>query len=103
MKHGKIQQIALERIHRLFELAENEAEKNPKRSKRYVGLAREIGKKATVRMPNELKTRFCKKCNAFLKKGKNSKIAKEGTITIVKCLECGFERKTGEKQVKLQT
>ena len=97
MKHGKIQQIALERIHRLFELAEKEFPKHPERSKRYIALAKEIGKKATMRFPDEFKTRFCKKCNAYLKKGKNAEITKEGTMTIVKCLECGFERKTGKK------
>jgi RNase P subunit RPR2 len=49
-------------------------------------------------MPKELKTKFCKNCNAFLLKGKNAEITKQGSLTIVKCLVCGFERKTGEKQ-----
>lgn len=99
MKHGKMQEIALERIYRLFELAEQEISKHPERSKRYISIAREIGKKTKVRIPNELKTKFCKKCNSFLNK-KNSEISKQDSITIVKCLGCGFERKTGIKTNK---
>ena len=96
MKKGKetVQAIALERIYRLFELAEKEFSSNPERSRRYVQLARAIGKRNNVRIPKELKTKFCKKCNSFLKKGKNVELEKKGTLLIVKCKECGFERKT---------
>ena len=97
MKHAKTQVIGLERIYRLFELAEKELEVHPERSKRYVQLAREISKKVRARMPDELKTRFCKKCNSFLKENFNSGLRKEGAVTIVKCLVCGFERRTGRK------
>ena len=115
MKHPKIQQLGLERIYRLFELAEQEFEnsvrsqadrRSPlpseeharKRSKRYVQLALEISKKVRVRIPDPLKTKFCKKCKAFLVDGKNAKISKDGNVVIVKCEECGFARKTGRKQ-----
>ncbi len=97
MKHTKMQELALERIYRLFEVAEQEMEEHPERSKRYIKLAIEISKKARARFPNELKIRYCKKCNSVLVKGKNAEIRKEGNMTIVKCLECGFERKTGNK------
>ncbi len=99
MKKNKqaVQSIALERIYRLFELAGKEFPKNPERSRRYVQLARAIGKRNNVRIPLELKTKFCKKCSSFLVKGKNADIENEGNITVVKCRECGFVRKTGEK------
>jgi len=87
MKYTKMQQIGLERIYRLFELAEKS-----NRSKRYICLAIEIGKKTRVRFPSELKTKYCKKCNSFLNRT-NSEIQKKGTLAIVKCKECGFERK----------
>lgn len=98
MKHGKAQEIGLERIYRLFELAEQELAERPEWSKRYVALAREISKKVRARMPDELKLKFCKKCNSFLG-AKNSKITKTPTWTLVKCLGCGFERKAGRKKV----
>ena len=97
MKHEKIQAIGLERIYRLFELAELQLDSNPARSKRYVALAREISKKTRARIPDELKTKFCKKCGAYLKEKKNAQITTMGIMKIVKCLECGFERKTGSK------
>lgn len=96
MKHSKKQAIGLERIYRLFELAELELEKHPERSMRYVHLSREISKKVRARIPDELKTKFCKKCNLYLD-GTNSKITKTDKWTLVKCLACGFERKTGRK------
>ena len=97
MKHGKIQQLGLERIYRLFELAGLEFAQHPERSKRYVALARGISKKVRARIPDELKTKFCKKCGAFLWEGANAAIRKEGGITVVKCGECGRETKTGRK------
>jgi ribonuclease P protein subunit RPR2 len=100
MKHKKIQILGIERIYRLFELAEKEFEKHPERSKRYIEIAREIVKKSRARIPDELKTKFCKNCNTFLKEGKNSEIQSQGNMKIIKCLECGFKRKTGRKNKK---
>ncbi len=97
MKHQKAQQIGVERIHRLFELAGEEFAHRPDRSRRYVSLALEISKRCRARVPDGLKTKFCKKCKAFLKEGKNSSLERQGSLTVVKCLECGFARKTGRK------
>ena len=97
MKKEGLQKIGLERIYRLFELAENECESRPERAREYVSLALEISKRSRARMPDELKTRFCKKCHASLKGGVNSEITAEKEMKTVKCLACGFERKTGRK------
>lgn len=100
MVNTKIQQIALERIYRLFELSETEFFKHPELSRRYVELARKISSKNKATIPAELKKLFCKKCGAFLKKGKNSKHTIQMPFLIVKCLECGFERKNSLKPKK---
>ncbi len=97
MKHAKMQELGLERIYRLFELAEQELEMHPERAKRYVQLAREISKKVRARFPDELKLIFCKKCNSFLKEGRNAQITRTPKWTLVKCLACGSGRKTGRK------
>jgi len=89
------QKIAEERIYRLFELAGQEFEKHPERSKRYVSLARLIGTKNRAKIPNELKTKFCKKCGAFLKEGKNAEIKKAEKFIVLKCKECGFSKTLG--------
>ncbi len=89
----QVQAIALERIYRLFELAEQEFEKHPERSKRYVELARKIGTRSNVTIPSKLKKRFCKKCGAFLVYGTNGELEEKEKIGNLKCRECGAERK----------
>lgn len=89
---GFVEKISLERIYRLFELAETEFEKHPERSKRYVELVRKIGTRNRVKIPKEFKEKFCKKCGAFLKKGKNAEIVIEKGFERVVCKECGFKK-----------
>ncbi len=88
----QVEALALERIYRLFELADAVEGKHPTRAKRYVELARKIGVRNKARIPLELKTKFCKKCNSM-----NVRVAatKEGWRT-VKCGDCGAERKAGK-------
>ena len=78
------QKLALERIYRLVELAEE----NSEYSKRYLKLAKRIGEKLTVSIPKELKKKFCKKCFSL-------KVLQEkkAPFLIVKCEECGFSKK----------
>ena len=92
--NSKIVKISLERIHRLFELAEQNLKDHPDRSKRYIQLARKIGTRNNARFSTELKNKFCKKCNNFLKKDKTASLEVQGSFLKIKCLECGFERKT---------
>jgi len=97
MNKSKIREIATERIYRLFELAEQESAKHPERSKRYVQLARKIGTRNKAKISKELKLKFCKKCGAFLKEGKNSEVKKENSYAVVKCNECSFVKRYGLK------
>ncbi len=85
-----VEQIALERIETLFGLAEKEFKKHPERSRRYVELARKISMRNRARIPRELKKRFCKKCGAFLVKGKNCERKEFGELVQINCKECGF-------------
>jgi isopentenyl-diphosphate delta-isomerase type 1 len=101
------QKIALERIYRLFELAEgNKLAPEPSKSvafagdakpngfatysKRYLQLAKRIGEKCRVSIPKELKTKYCKKCYSM-----NIETRKEKPFLIVKCKECKYEKKFG--------
>ena len=97
-KKNFIANISFERIYRLFELAE--AEKEGKRAKRYVELARKIATRNRVRIPQELKKSFCKKCGAFLKQGVNSKIRVTKSYLSVTCGECGSVKKISLKTFK---
>ena len=78
------QKIALERIYRLFELAQKADDTY---QKRYLQLAKRIGEKVNVSIPKEMQKTYCKKCFSMKIKIKN-----EDTFSIIEC-ECGFKRK----------
>lgn len=86
------QKLAIERIYRLFELAEkvqtSQTPNKDKYAKRYVGLAKRIGEKLNVSIPKELKKKFCKKCFSL------KVISEENPpFLIVKCTQCGATKK----------
>ncbi len=83
--------IAEERINILLKLAKNELKKSPERSRRYVELARNIGKRCNVRLTKEQKRNFCKNCNQLFvpKKTSEIKIDSERDIIEIKCINCG--------------
>lgn len=81
--------MAYERILRLFELADMEFKKHPERSDRYAGLARRIGMRYRVRMPEELKTRICRHCHSYLVQGATARTRLQGTHITTTCLACG--------------
>lgn len=92
---NQIEQIALERIYRLFFLANEWFEKHPARSNRCVELALKIGSRNRVRVPIELKTSYCKKCKRFLKDKRNANVTQTKAWIEITCLECNarFKRR----------
>ena len=90
-KPGWQQNIGRERIVRLFSLAEKEFSAHPQRSHRYVQLARKIAMRYNIRLPPQLKSRYCRKCYKYLKPGINSRVRtnKRQQAVITTCLECG--------------
>jgi len=97
--------IARERIGILFGFAEKELKEHPKRSKRYVELARKIGMRYNIRLGKEQKRKFCKNCNSVLKSGVTSQQRTEKGKLIIKCTKCNkiyrypFEKKVTKKNV----
>lgn len=81
--------MANQRIIRLFELARDEFEKHPDRSDRYVQLARKIGMRYRVRMPQEFKRQICKHCHAYLVQGVTARTRLQGTHISTTCTSCG--------------
>ncbi len=85
-------EIAKERIEILFKQADEEFSAGRKDlANRYVELARKISMRYNVRIPRELKRKFCKKCHSFLKPGVNARVRvrSEKKYVLVTCLECG--------------
>ena len=86
----RIEDIAVQRIERLFELAEAEAKANQEqRSTRYIQLARAIGMRYRVQIPKHLKMRLCKGCYAFLIPGNTARVRLRGEYMTKTCLRCG--------------
>ncbi|MDP3990083.1 MAG: ribonuclease P protein component 4 [archaeon] len=86
-KH-KQKEIAKERVKTLFEQAAIQFPKRKDLANRYVALARKISMKVRMRIPPNLKRRFCKHCYKYLQPGVNSRVrTREGKV-IISCLEC---------------
>ncbi len=86
------QRIAEERIQILLGLAREELEKNPERSRRYVGLARKIGTRYNVRMTRGDKESFCRKCDTIMVQGRTqrTRLDDKTKSVIIKCLHCDY-------------
>lgn len=90
-----------ERISILLSLAEKELKPHPKRSRRYVSLARKLSRRYNVRLPRTEKMRFCKKCGMPLVAGITASVrlnAREGFI-LYHC-RCGNTTKVPYKSLK---
>jgi ribonuclease P protein subunit RPR2 len=95
-----IQNIAVQRMWRLFELAEAELSENPERSRRYVQLIRNISMRNRISIPREIKSRICKHCYAFLTPGHNARYRlKEGFI-VISCEHCVKDMRYPYKKLK---
>ena len=92
--------IGVERISILTELSKEAlAGGRDDLAKRYVSLARMIGKKTKAKMPAEF--RYCKACMLPLAPGINCTVRLTGGKIVTKCLGCGMLKRmpyTKEKE-----
>lgn len=93
MRRGRrpkwVLKIAEERINILFSRADEEFNKHPERSHRYVKMARNIAKKYNLKLPDKWNRRFCHSCHQFLKPGLNCRVRLINSSVTIKCLDCG--------------
>ena len=85
---AKQKEIAKERVQILFKQAEETFSKNKSLANRYITLARKVAMKVKIRIPLELKRKFCKHCYKFLMPGVNSRIRTRDGKVIISCFEC---------------
>ena len=90
-KKSGLQNIAKERIEELFKEADKAT--TQALSNRYVSLARKMSLKHKVSFSKKRKEQYCKKCESYLKSGKNSRIRLNKGKKVVKCLFCGNIRR----------
>ncbi|MFH1456204.1 MAG: ribonuclease P [archaeon] len=84
----KQKDIAKERITILFQQADKVFSKNKGLANRYVTLARKISMKSKVRIPSELKRKFCKHCYHYFKPSVNVRIRTQKGKLVYYCLNC---------------
>ncbi len=82
----KQKEIAKEQIKTLFDKAD--AVFPDTLANRYVTLARKIAMKVKLRMPRELKRKYCKHCYKYLRSGKNARIRTRDGKVVISCFEC---------------
>jgi ribonuclease P protein subunit RPR2 len=95
-----IQNIAVQRMWRLFELAKTEFPENPERSRRYVQLIRNISMRNRISIPGEIKRRICKHCYTLLMPGHNARYRLKGGLIVISCKHCGKEMRYPYKKLK---
>lgn len=83
------QAIAVERMWRLFELAQKEWGAQPKRSRRYVALIRGFSTRFRIAIPREIKDSFCKHCGNVWVEGETVKRRVKGKTLNSNCSICG--------------
>jgi ribonuclease P protein subunit RPR2 len=89
-----VKQIVLERIYRLFELAEQNSE-DKDYAKQLIKLAGKLGERNKVPIPKELREKYCRECHAFLVVGRNARKRLKKGVQVISCLECKAFRKIG--------
>ncbi len=86
----KEKKIALERIKILFEKAVEEARKgNLELANRYIYILWKIKLKYHIKLPKEIKRRFCRKCLTFWIPEKTLRVRIRNGRAIYTCLNCG--------------
>ena len=87
-KPAEFRKIALDRIKKLFKEADSVFKENPKLSNRYVTLARKIAMKYKIKIPSNLKKKYCKYCYSYLKPGQNCRVRIRDNKVIYYCQKC---------------
>ncbi len=100
MRHDKdnFQKIASERIDKLFIQADASFKEHPELSRRYVEMARKLATRYQLRFTKSQKGMFCKRCNAYLKEGVNSRTRVVKGRIVRTCLECSGVRRMSYKK-----
>lgn len=81
--------LALERIERLVQLAEEVWPEDRSLSRRYLELAWRLKLRYRVRLPPHLRGKFCRKCRSLLRPGSSCRVRVRSGRVVRVCLECG--------------
>ncbi len=85
--------IATERIERLFEAAGDVYETDESLSNRYIIIAKKIAMKYRIKIPDQYRMGYCRKCLSFFSPGKNTRTRINHGKVSVTCMNCGYTRR----------
>jgi len=88
MRTNKQKEMAQKRVRILLQEADSAFNSDKSLANRYVNLARKIAMKVQLKLPKELKRRYCKFCYSYLRPGVNSRARIRKGKVIISCLEC---------------
>ncbi len=90
-----IERIAIERMDRLFELAEAKTKTDTKDAERlarkYTSILKQISLHYRIRMPKRYADRLCEECGRVLISGIDCTVRSSGGYLVYKCM-CGAEK-----------
>jgi len=66
--------IALQRIHKLFQLAKDTIHEDEKLAQHYISIARRVSMASRVQMPREYRLQICNGCKRFILPGVNCRV-----------------------------
>ena len=85
---SKLKKEVLSTVNNLFKLAEVVSRDNPKLANKYINLARKNAMKVNLKLPRNLKRKFCKHCYSYLVPGKNCRVRMHKSRIIYYCMNC---------------
>lgn len=84
----QLQQLALTRVKEFFKEAQHIFPTHPHLADRYIQIARKTAMKVNLKLPRELKRRFCKHCYAYFVPGKTCRIRIHKSRVTYYCVAC---------------
>ncbi|MEM3421913.1 MAG: hypothetical protein QW835_05565 [Candidatus Hadarchaeum sp.] len=88
-QNNEFRGLALERVSRLFDHAESIFAKNPELADRYIRAAWKLKTRYNLRLPRDIRLKFCRKCLCFWKPGVTCRVRVKPKMIVITCLRCG--------------
>jgi len=83
-------EIALKRIHKLFQLARDMIYEDEELAQRYVAIARKVSMAARVRIPKVYRRQVCRGCKKFILPGVNCRVRIQQHRESHVVITCGY-------------
>ncbi|MFT4304060.1 MAG: ribonuclease P protein component 4 [Candidatus Woesearchaeota archaeon] len=89
--------VAKDHVNILLSEADKVFDKNKSLANRYIEIVIAIRNKIKIRLTKQQKSKFCKKCNSYLRPGVNCNVRIKNKFVLYHCKECGNIRRLAKK------